>query len=138
MSSPLNSAYAHIEVNVESPFLNSVRRTIRTLHYSIRTEQAYLSWIRQYLLFHNKRHPSGMGVAEVGKFLSYLANERHVSAATQNQALNALNFLYKKVLGLPLGDLQGVGVQSVRNACRWCSRKGRSISCLTTCPALAC
>jgi integron integrase len=97
-----------IEARMESSFLNSVRRSIRTLHYSIRTEQAYLSWIRQYILFHNKRHPSGMGVAEVGKFLSYLANERHVSAATQNQALNALNFLYTQVLGLPLGDLQGV------------------------------
>jgi len=93
---------------MESPFLNSVRRTIRTLHYSIRTEQAYLSWIRQYILFHNKRPPSEMSVAEVGEFLSHLANERQVSAATQNQALNALNFLYTKVLDRPLGELQGV------------------------------
>jgi integron integrase len=93
---------------MESPFLNSVRRTIRTLHYSIRTEQSYLSWIRQYILFHNKRHPSEMGVIEVGEFLSYLANERCVSASTQNQALNALNFLYTKILDRPLGELQGV------------------------------
>ena len=93
---------------MESPFLNSVRRTIRTLHYSIRTEQAYLSWIRQYILFNHKRHPSEMSVVEVGEFLSYLANERQVSAATQNQALNALNFLYTKVLDRPLGELQGV------------------------------
>jgi len=93
---------------VESPFLNSVSRVIRTLHYSIRTEQSYLSWIRQYILFHKKRHPSEMSVVEVGEFLSYLANERHVSASTQNQALNALNFLYTKVLDQPLGELQGV------------------------------
>ena len=93
---------------MESPFLNSVRRSIRTLHYSIRTEQAYLSWIRQFILFHNKQHPSEMGVIEVGEFLSYLANERHVSASTQNQALNALNFLYTKVLDRSLGELQGV------------------------------
>ena len=91
-----------------SPFLESVRRVIRTLHYSIRTEQSYLSWIRQFILFHNKRHPSAMGVTEVGAFLSYLANERQVAAATQNQALNALNFLYTKVLDQPLGGLQGV------------------------------
>lgn len=91
-----------------SPFLDSVRRVIRTLHYSIRTEQAYLYWIRQYILFHRKRHPEDMTVVEVGEFLSYLANERRVAAATQNQALNALNFLYSKVLNQPLGKLQGV------------------------------
>ncbi len=91
-----------------SPFLESVRRTIRTLHYSVRTEQSYIYWIRQYILFHDKRHPIDMSVVEVGQFLSYLANERRVAASTQNQALNALNFLYKKVLDQPLGELQGV------------------------------
>ena len=91
-----------------SPFLESVRRVIRTLHYSIRTEQSYLYWIRKYILFHGKRHPEEMSVVEVGQFLSYLANERQVAAATQNQALNALNFLYTKVLDRPLGELQGV------------------------------
>lgn len=93
---------------VTSPFIESVRRVIRTLHYSIRTEQSYVYWVRQYILFHGKRHPEEMSVIEVGQFLSYLANERHVAAATQNQALNALNFLYTKVLGRPLGELQGV------------------------------
>jgi integron integrase len=93
---------------MSSAFLDSVRRAIRTLHYSIRTEQAYLSWIKQYILFHGKRHPQDMSVVEVGEFLSYLANERNVAAATQNQALNALNFLYKRVLNQPLGELQGV------------------------------
>jgi hypothetical protein len=74
-------------------YLESVCRAIRTLHYSIRTEQAYLSWIKQYILSHGKCHPDEMSVVEVGKFISYLVNERRVSAATQNQALNALNFL---------------------------------------------
>ena len=93
---------------MQSPFLDSVRRIIRTLHYSIRTEQAYIYWIKQFILFHKKRHPEEMTVVEVGEFLSYLANERHVTAATQNLALNALNFLYNRVLNCPLGDLQGV------------------------------
>jgi integron integrase len=93
---------------MSSAFLDSVRRVIRTLHYSIRTEQSYLSWIKQYILYHGKRHPRDMSVVEVGEFLSYLANERNVATATQNQALNALNFLYKRVLNQPLGELQGV------------------------------
>jgi integron integrase len=93
---------------MSSPFLEDVRRVIRTLHYSIRTEKSYLYWIRFYILYNNKRHPRDMSVIEVGKFLSYLANEREVAAATQNQALNALNFMYKNVLGTPLGELQGV------------------------------
>ena len=93
---------------MSSAFLDSVRRVIRTLHYSIRTEQSYLSWIKQYILYHGKRHPRDMSVVEVGEFLSYLANERNVASATQNQALNALNFLYKRVLNQSLGELQGV------------------------------
>ena len=91
-----------------SPFLEEVRRVIRTLHYSIRTEKSYIYWIRFYIVFHNKRHPRDMAVEEIGAFLSYLANERKIAAATQNQALNALNFLYKRVIGIPLGELQGV------------------------------
>ena len=93
---------------MQSPFLDSVRRIIRTLHYSIRTEQAYLYWIKQYILYHKKRHPDEMSAVEVGDFLSYLANERSVSASTQNQALNALNFLYTRVFNRPLGELQDV------------------------------
>ena len=93
---------------MQSPFLESVRRIIRTLHYSIRTEQAYIYWIKHFILFHGKRHPEEMTVVEVGEFLSYLANERYVTASTQNQALNALNFLYTRVLDCPLGELQGV------------------------------
>ncbi len=68
------------------------------MHYSIRTEEVYTDWVRRFILFHRKRHPQNMGAAEVEAFLSYLANERHVSSSTQNQAKAALLFLYKQVL----------------------------------------
>jgi site-specific recombinase XerD len=91
-----------------SPFLESVRAAIRTRHYSIRTEHAYLGWIRQFILYHNKRHPKEMGAAEVAAFLTHLAVSRQVAPATQNQALNAIVFLYAKVLERPLENLSGV------------------------------
>lgn len=91
-----------------SPFMESVRRVLRTHHYSYRTEQAYLHWIKRFIFYHDKRHPKDMGAAEVGEFLSHLANDKYVAAATQNQALNALNFLYTKVLDKPIGELHGV------------------------------
>jgi len=73
--------------------LEQVRTVIRLRHYSLRTEQTYVSWIKQYILFSNKRHPAVLGAAEVTKFLSYLAVSRKVSASTQNQALAAILFL---------------------------------------------
>src|SRR4051812_28471190 len=79
-----------------------VREEIRARHYSLRTEQAYWYWIRYFVRFHGKRHPAEMGAAEVTAFLSWLATERNVAAATQNQALSALLFLYQKVLGVEL------------------------------------
>jgi integrase len=79
-----------------------VRDQIRTLHYSIRTEEAYLKWIRQFILFHGKRHPNDMGALDVSRFLSHLAIERNVAASIQNQALSALLFLYREVLGKPI------------------------------------
>jgi integron integrase len=91
-----------------SPFLEELRRAIRVRHYSIRTEQAYLMWVRRFILFHGKRHPREMGAAEVGTFLTHLAVDRKVAPNTQNQALNALVFLYDKVLGRPLGAVHGV------------------------------
>ena len=91
-----------------SPFLDQVRDAIRVRHYSIRTEQAYLTWIRRFILFHKKRHPREMGAEEVRTFLTYLAVDRNVSPATQNQALNALVFLYSKVLEQPLGEIGGI------------------------------
>ncbi len=91
-----------------SPFLRTVRDAIRVRHYSIRTERAYLRWVRQFILFHDKRHPADMGGSEVAAFLTYLAVVRGVAPATQNQALNALVFLYDAVLDRPLGDIRGI------------------------------
>ena len=82
--------------------LDQVREKIRYKHYSLSTENTYISWIRQYILFNEKRHPSEMGAAEVEAFLTYLATTRHVSSSTQNQALSAILFLYREVLALDL------------------------------------
>jgi integron integrase len=82
--------------------LDQVREALRTRHYSRRTEKAYVGWIRRFVIFHGKRHPREMGEAEVTRFLSHLAVERKVSASTQNQALAALLFLYRVVLGIEL------------------------------------
>jgi len=78
--------------------LDRVRIAIRTRHYSIRTEEAYVGWIRRFILFHGKRHPNEMGESEINVFLSSLAVKARVSASTQNQALSALLFLYRNVL----------------------------------------
>jgi len=78
--------------------LDRLRGEIRARHYSLRTERAYVDWVRRFILFHGKRHPQEMGAAEVGPFLTHLAAERHVAAATQNQAKSALLFLYGQVL----------------------------------------
>jgi len=82
--------------------LDQVRERIRVKHYSLRTEQAYVGWIKRYIFFHDKRHPRDMGKVEVEAFLGVLAVERNVSAATQTQALSALLFLYREVLGIEL------------------------------------
>jgi integron integrase len=92
------------EENRTSPFLEQLRTAIRVRHYSIRTEQAYVEWVRRFILYHGKRHPVELGETEVSGFLSYLAVNRNVAASTQNQALNALVFLYRNVLGRPLGN----------------------------------
>jgi len=73
--------------------LDQVRDVIRKKHYSIRTEQAYVNWMRQYILFHKKRHPKGMGEKETSKYISHLATDQKVAASTQNQALNALEVM---------------------------------------------
>jgi len=79
-----------------------VRNAIRRRNYSYRTEEAYVHWIRRFIYFSGRRHPAELGAAEVTAFVSHLARERDVAAATQNQALSALLFLYKEVLGQPL------------------------------------
>jgi integron integrase len=85
--------------------LDQVRDVLRIKHYSYRTEQTYVDWIKRYIIFHEKRHPKDMGAPEIKAFLAYLAQERHVAASTQNQALSALLFLYKNVLQLEVAAL---------------------------------
>jgi integron integrase len=88
--------------------LDRVRQTIRAKHYSRRTESAYVDWIRRYILFHQKRHPSEMGAPEIAAFLTWLATNRRVSASTQNQSLSALLFLYRDVLHIEIGSIENV------------------------------
>jgi integron integrase len=85
-----------------SPFLESIRAVLRTKHYSIRTEQAYLTWVRRFILFHKKRHPEEMAEQEVTEFLSHLALDRQVTASTQNLALCAIVFMYKHIFNREL------------------------------------
>ena len=88
--------------------LDQVRQTSRMKHYSIRTEESYVAWIRKFILFHGKRHPAQMKEGEVVAFLSHLANHANVSASTQNQAFSALLFLYCHVLTQELGEIEAV------------------------------
>ncbi len=82
--------------------LEQVRNVIKRKHYSRHTEKQYVYWVRDFVLFHGKQHPIGLGKAEIEEYLNYLASERNVAASTQNQALNAIAFLYKAVLDRPL------------------------------------
>jgi integron integrase len=79
--------------------LDRTRQTLRRQHYSLRTEYAYLAWIRRFILFHQKRHPRTMGAPEIEAFLTHLAVDQNVAAPTQNQALSAILFLYRHILG---------------------------------------
>lgn len=85
--------------------LDRVREAIRTRHYSRRTEEAYVHWIRRYIVFHGKAHPSTLGAEKISAFLTGLAVQQQVSASTQNQALSALLFLYRVVLGIEVGAI---------------------------------
>jgi integron integrase len=89
-------------------FMEMVRRRLRARRYSRRTEQAYVHWIRRYIVFHGRRHPGDLGEPEVESFLSELAVAGHVAASTQNQALAALTFLYTSVLDRPLARIEGI------------------------------
>ena len=88
--------------------LDRVRQSIRAKHYGRRTESAYVDWIRRFIVFHGKRHPSDMGASEVAAFLTWLATDRRVAASTQNQALSALLFLYRGVLHMEIGPIEHV------------------------------
>jgi Phage integrase, N-terminal SAM-like domain len=95
-------------------------------HYSYRTEKAYVHWIKRCIFFHNKRHPQEMAESEIAAFLSSLASADHVSAATQNQALNALLFLYNEVLKKKIGMVQGVRTRQKAKAVTSGADQGRS------------
>jgi len=84
--------------------LDQVRYALRVLHYSYKTEKAYIPWIYQFVVFHNKRHPAEMGEKEIREFLTHLAVKQKVAASTQNQALCAIIFLYREVLKMDIGD----------------------------------
>jgi len=85
--------------------LDQVRVVIRKKHYSYKTEQAYIHWIKRYIFFNNKKHPKDMAEKEISRFISHLAINRRVASSTQNQALNSIIFLYKHVLHIEIGDL---------------------------------
>lgn len=89
--------------------LDQLRERIRYLHYSIRTEETYVKWVRDFIRFHARRHPATMGGDEVEEFLSHLANARNVAASTHKQALSALLFFYGKVLGVDLPWMKEIG-----------------------------
>lgn len=106
------------QADVEAPVLPSLRSTrlldqvrekVRYCHYSLRTEEAYVYWIKAYIRFHGKRHPREMGLADIEAFLAHLAADRMVAPSTHKQALSSLIFLYDKVLGQPLPWLHNIG-----------------------------
>ena len=88
--------------------LDQLRQALRLRHRSRRTEEAYVNWVKRFILFHGKRHPGELGAEEITEFLNHLATQRHVAPSTQNQALNAIVFLYRRVLRLEVADLGGL------------------------------
>jgi len=98
-----------VQLPLQQPkLIPRLREALRVRHYSLKTEKAYIHWVRRFIFYHNVRHPKDMGAKEVTAFLSYLAQRRNVAASTQNQALAALLFLYKAVLGIDLPWLDGI------------------------------
>lgn len=96
------------EAESRPKLLDQVRYTIRMRHYSRRTETTYVHWIRRFIVFHHKKHPSTMGAPEIAAFLSWLATGQRVSSSTQNQALSAVLFLYRHVLRIEVGGVEQV------------------------------
>ena len=101
--------------------MDQARARLRTLHYAYATEKHYLGWIRRFIIHFNKRHPLELGPEAVGQYLTHLAVQRHVAPATQNQALNALVFLYREVLGVSLDAIPGI---------EWAEKRARIPGCL--------
>ncbi len=99
--------------------LPSVRLALRVRHYSPRTEEAYVGWIRRFVRFHQLRHPAELGEREIAEFLTHLATSARVTASTQTQALSALLFLYRDILGRPFEQLQASYGPSGPSGCLW-------------------
>jgi site-specific recombinase XerD len=97
-----------------------VVEALRARHYSRRTEEAYVQWIRRFLLFHDGSHPRELAEGDVNRFLTHLAVKENVAASTQNQALAGLLFLYEHVLEQPLNRIEGWFGRAGRTGCRWC------------------
>lgn len=113
MSHPDGAQWRRSDTQQDEPvsrprLLDQVRDVIRCKHYSIRTEQTYLDWIKRYILFHNKQHPASLSERHVEAFLTHLAVNRNVSSSTQNQALCAIVFLYRDVLKMTLGKFEQI------------------------------
>lgn len=100
--------------------MEQVRGEIRTRHYSRRTEDAYVHWIRRFIVFHGRRHPRELGAPEITAFLTWLAVERHVAASTQNQALSGVLFLYRQVLHRRSGPCSCCRGPECRRRCQLC------------------
>ena len=94
--------------------LDQYSEFLRNRHYSLRTEKTYIGWVRQYILYHNKRHPREMGVAEINDFITHLVNQRSVSSSTQNQAISAILFLYRNVLNIKLDETALVPIRPTK------------------------
>lgn len=94
--------------------LDQFSEALRNRHYSLRTEETYISWIRQFILYHNKRHPRDMGPAEINEFITELVNGRSVAASTQNQAISAIMFLYRNVLQIELDETKLLPIRPTR------------------------
>ncbi len=92
----------------EIKLLDQVRNSLITKHYSIRTEEAYLYWIKNFIIFHHKKHPRELNEFHISEYLTFLAVQKKVSASTQNQAMSAILYLYREVLALQLPDLPGI------------------------------
>lgn len=102
---PISSSHPTIPAaGKEKKLLDQYSEALRNRHYSLRTEKTYVSWVRQYILYHNKRHPREMGVAENNDFITWLVNQKTVSSSTQNQAISASLFLYRHVLNIQLDE----------------------------------
>lgn len=111
-----NSIVSAESLSKKPKLLDQVRTELSTNHYSKRTQEAYISWIKRFILFHNKRHPKEMGAEEIKQFISHIATNQQVSSSTQNQALNAILYLYKNVIKKEIKFVEGFGyVKRIRH-----------------------